>query len=196
MINMAHRIIASCVRNNDRVLDLGCGDGTVLEILVREKKARVQGIERNPDALRSCIEKGLDVVHSDIDDALADYPDGSFDMVILNNSFQEIEHCVSVLDESRRVGNRVIVGFPNFAHWHARYTLAVRGRAPMSKSLPYNWYDTPNLHFLSLKDFEDYCHRSNIRILRAYALGEGRKIDFLPNLRALHALYVIEGKKK
>jgi methionine biosynthesis protein MetW len=187
-----YAVIAGLVRPNSSILDLGCGDGELLAILQRDRKAvKVQGIEIDEQAIYKCVARGLSVFHGDIDSGLAEYGDKSFDYIILNQSFQQVKRPDQVLRESLRVGREVIVGFPNFAHYTARYQLALRGRAPITRSLPYEWYDTPNIHFLSIADFKDYCRKRGIKILKSIYLGKSRPVRFWPNLLALLGIMLI-----
>jgi methionine biosynthesis protein MetW len=190
-IRLDHRIIYGIVEPQARVLDLGCGDGELLSLLAREKNAKVQGIELSDQAIYKCVEKGLSVFHGDIDSGLSEYPDKSFDYVILNQSMQELRKADFVIEETLRVGRKVIVGFPNFAYYKGRFMLFLKGKAPITKSLPYRWYDTPNLHFLSISDFKDFCQDKNIKIIDSFYLGKDRPIKFWPNLLALNAVFVI-----
>jgi methionine biosynthesis protein MetW len=186
-----HRVIQSIVDPGSRVLDLGCGKGDLLLLLSRAKDARVQGIELDDKAVQKCVKNGLNVFHSDIESGLSDYPDGSFDYVILNQSMQEVRNVDYILQEALRVGGKVIVGFPNFAHLRARIMLALGGRAPITKALPHRWHDTPNVRFLSLLDFQEFCRGKGFRTLKVVPLGTHRVITFLPNLFALEAVFVL-----
>ncbi len=190
-VRLDHRIIYDIVEPGSRVLDLGCGNGDLIYLLAKEKGARVQGIELSEEAIYRCVEKGLSVFHSDIDSGLSEYPDRSFDYVILNQSLQEARRADFVLREALRVGKKVILGFPNFAHLYARLQLFFAGKTPITPSLPYRWYDTPNLHFLSVSDFRDFCREKKIRILTAYFLGTKRRVRFWANLFALNAIFVV-----
>jgi len=192
MERLDHVIISEIIEPGAKVLDLGCGKGELMLLLESLKNAKVQGIELNEQAIYECVEKGLSVFHSDIDSGLTEYPDKSFDYVILNQTMQEARKIDFVIQEALRVGKKVIVGFPNFAYIKARSMLFFRGKAPISKSLPYHWYDTPNLHFLSISDFKDYCREKNINILKAYCLGNNSIVHFWPNLFALSAVLVID----
>jgi methionine biosynthesis protein MetW len=186
-----HAAICDLVDAGARVLDLGCGDGELLALLTERKGVRGQGIELDDQAIYRCVARGLPVFHGDIDSGLPDYPDGSFDWVILNKSLQEAKRVDLVLREALRVGRRVVVGFPNFAYLSARITLGIRGRAPMTPSLPYQWHNTPNLRFFTVRDFELYCAESGIRILAVRHIGRRGRARFWPNLFALDALFVI-----
>ncbi|MCG6537929.1 MAG: methionine biosynthesis protein MetW, partial [Syntrophales bacterium LBB04] len=147
-----YRVIAGIVEAGSRVLDLGCGKGDLLLMLSQKKSARVQGIELDDKAVQECVKRGLSVFHSDIETGLSEYPDRSFDYVILNQSMQEVRKVDYLLREALRVGNRVIVGFPNFAHVRARLMLFLGGKAPFTGSLPHRWYGTPNVRFLGIPD--------------------------------------------
>lgn len=189
-----HRVIFDMIEPGSRVLDLGCGTGDLLQLVARDKEARVQGIELDEHAIYECVRKGLSVCQSDIESGLAEYPDGSFDYVILNQSLQEIRKVFFLLREALRVGNRVIVGFPNFAYINARVCLGLGGKAPMTPSLPYRWYDTPNVRFLSISDFRSFCAEKGFAVRKACFLNGERKITFWPNLRALGAIFLLEEK--
>jgi len=186
-----HRIIFDIVETGSSVLDLGCGSGELLNLLVKEKKIKAQGIELREKAIYECVEKGLSVFHGDIEGGLGEYPDDSFNYVILNQSMQETKKIEFVLQESLRVGRKVIIGFPNFAYIRSRFDLFFRGKAPVTPSLPYSWYESPNVHFLSLKDFKNYCKEKGIKILETYYLGKKNVIKLFPNLLALNAIFVI-----
>jgi methionine biosynthesis protein MetW len=175
-IRLDHSIIYSIIGPETRVLDLGCGEGDLLYPLVRDKQVLAQGIELDDKAIQECVKKGLSVFHDDIEHSLREYPVKNVDFVI---------------HEALRIGSRVIVGFPNFAFIRSRFMLFIRGKAPITKSLPYLWFDTPNVRFLSIDDFRDFCAEKNIRIIEAHYLGERRIVHFWPNLLALNAIFVL-----
>ncbi|MFO8053471.1 MAG: methionine biosynthesis protein MetW [Candidatus Omnitrophota bacterium] len=187
-----YKIIYQIVKPKTRVLDLGCGDGQLLSFLVKEKKVKAQGIELDEDAIYKCVEKGLSVFHGNIETGLSGYPDNSFDYVILNQSMQEVKDVEHVVDEALRIGKKVIVGFPNFAHIKARLRLLLKGKVPITPSLPYRWYNTPNLHFLSISDFKNFCKEKRIRILKKFYLTSRRIIKFFPNQLSLNAIFLIQ----
>lgn len=191
-MRLDHKVIFEVIEKNSRVLDLGCGDGDLLSLLEKGKQVKGQGVEVDNKAIYKCIEKGLTVFHGDIDSGLVGYPDKSFDYVILNQTMQEAKKAELVLQEALRVGKKVIVGFPNFASLKARITIFFFGRTPITKSLPYRWYNTPNLHFLTIKDFKDFCWEKNITIEKVFYLGSKGFMNFLPNLLALNAVFVIK----
>jgi methionine biosynthesis protein MetW len=186
-----HRIIFGMIQEGATVLDLGCGDGDLMSLLIRGKGASVQGIELDDEAVHQCVEKGLTVFQGDIERGLADYPDGSFDDVILNQSLQEVKKVDFIIGESLRVGKRVIVGFPNFAHVSTRWAIFFRGKTPITPSLPYSWDETPNVRFLSIRDFEDFCRNKGLRVLDAVYLGDRGTLTCCPNLFARNAIYAL-----
>jgi methionine biosynthesis protein MetW len=188
-----HRIITEWVRPESSVLDLGCGAGELLDRLVQEKKVRGQGVEINEAAIYQCVARGLNVFQGDIDSGLADYGAASFDYVILHQTFQEVKHPEKVLAEALKVGREVIVGFPNFAYYKARSQIFFRGRVPVTPSLPYRWHDTPNLHFLSLADFADFCRAKGICVRAMIGTEGDQRIRFLPNLRSDTGIFFISG---
>jgi len=190
-LRLEDSLIFDFIRPNASVLDLGCGDGTLLASLMKEKKCRVQGIEIDEQAVYKCVAKGVNVLHGDIDSDLPDYADRSFDYVVLNQSFQQVKKPDLVLRESLRVGREVIVSFPNFVHYSARIQLFFRGRTPVTPSLPYEWHDTPNLHFLSILDFAAYCRRRHIKVKATAFVGKTRRVRILPNLFALVGIFLL-----
>lgn len=187
-----HRVIADLVETRSKVLDLGCGDGELLELLIRQKSCKGTGVEIDEKAIYACIEKGLTVSHSDINSGLSEYADKRFDYVILNESLQQMLSPQKAILEALRVGKKVIVGIPNFCHYQARFQIFFRGRVPVTKELPYEWYDTPNLRFFSLKDFKKFCKVNGIRILTERAIDARKEVFFLPNLFAHIGIYVLE----
>lgn len=190
-ISLDHKVILDLVKPRTSVLDLGCGSGELLYILIKDKSVRGQGIEIDEQAIYKCVAKGLSVFHGDIDSGLAEYQDRSFDYVILNQSLQQIKRLDRVLEDALRVGKKVIVGFPNFAYYKSRLQILFRGRTPVTGALPYEWYETPNLHFLSALDFIDYCRLKKIVILRSIFLGKKKRIQILPNLFAQTVIFLI-----
>ncbi len=190
-VRLDHRIIAGVVEAGSKILDLGCGNGDLMYLLAREKSVRVQGIELDEAAIYECVKKGLSVIHGDIEEGLREYPDASFDDVILNQSIQQVRKVDEVFEQALRIGRRIIVGFPNFAHLGARSMLFFRGTSPMTKSLPYRWNDTPNVRFLSVTDFKRFCVEHALRILESHYLGGTKEVRFWPNLLAKDALFVL-----
>ena len=187
-----HRIIFDLIEPGSKVLDLGCGNGDLMYILTREKNVKAQGIEVDDTAVYECVKKGLSVFHSDIETGLVEYPDRSFDYVILNQSMQEVKKADFVIEQSLRVAGKIVVGFPNFAYIKSRAMLFFQGRSPITPSLPYRWYDTPNLRFLSINDFQDFCREKNLKVREGHFVGRRRMITLWPNLFALNAIFLIE----
>jgi methionine biosynthesis protein MetW len=194
MRRLEHEIISGWVESGSSVLDLGCGDGELLALLIREKQVRAQGIELSEQAIQQCVANGLSVLQEDIDTGLADYGDKSFDYVVLNQTFQQVKKPDFVLQEALRVGRFAIVGFPNFVHFKARFQIFFSGKVPVTPSLPYEWYDTPNLHFLGIADFRQYCKKRKIVINKSAFIANNRRIGFLPNLFAETALFCLSKK--
>src|SRR3990172_8869760 len=184
-------VIFDWISEGSTVLDLGCGDGELLARLIEEKNVRAQGIELSDEAIHKCVARGLSVFQEDIDSGLAAYGDKSFDYVILNQTFQQVKKPDFVLREALRVGKKVIVGFPNFCYITDRFQIFFRGKVPVTPSLPYEWYDTPNLHFLSIADFRTYCKKRGFRIEKSVFIGANRKVRFLPNLFAEIGLFLL-----
>jgi methionine biosynthesis protein MetW len=189
-----YEAILEWVDPGSSVLDLGCGDGELLSLLVREKNVKAQGIEIDEQAIYRCVARGVSVFHQDIDDGLSEYGDKSFDYVILNQTFQQVKKPDIVMNEALRVSRKVIIGFPNFAHYHARLRIFFRGKTPITPSLPYEWHDTPNLHFLSISDFVDYCHKRNLGIEKSFFVGKKGRVNILPNLFALTGTFLVSKK--
>ena len=190
-VRLDHGIICSIIEPGSTVLDMGCGNGDLLVLLREENKVRGQGIEVDEAAIFQCVEKELSVFHLDFDSGLSSYPDLSFDYVILNQSLQETLHVEFVLNEALRVGKRVVVGFPNFAHIKARMQLFFRGATPVTNSLPHLWYNTPNLHFLTISDFEVFTAERKIKVLERHYFTRESVVRFRPNLFAVNAIFVV-----
>ncbi len=185
-------LIVSWVESGASVLDLGCGDGTLLTRLLTEKQVRAQGIELNEHATHTCVAAGLNVFQQDIDTGLSEYDDGSFDYVILNQTFQQVKKPAFVLEEALRAGKHAIVGFPNFCHYANRLQIVLRGTVPVASSLPYQWYETPNLHFLSITDFWVFCKKREIKVEKAAFLSSnGKLIKVWPNVFGEVALFLL-----
>ena len=191
-IRLDHKIILDLIKPDSRVLDLGCGDGELLSLLIKERRAKATGIEIDEKAIYKCIERGLTISHGDIDTGLSDFAAKRFDYVILNESLQQVLNPEAVILESLRVGKKVIVGIPNFCHISARLQIFFGGRVPITKELPDEWYDTPNLRFLSLKDFRRFCRERKITILKERPITILGEIYFLPNLFARTGIYLLQ----
>jgi methionine biosynthesis protein MetW len=170
---------------------LGCGDGELLSLLKSEKRVHAQGIELSETAIQRCVAKGLSVFQQDIDTGLSEYADNSFDYVILNQTLQQVKKPDFALKEALRVGKRVIVGFPNFVQASARIQIFFKGKVPVTKALPYEWYDTPNLHFLGIADFTAYCKKRGIKIERSAFISKNRRVNFMANLFGEVGLFLL-----
>jgi methionine biosynthesis protein MetW len=191
MIRLDYAIIADIIPLGSKVLDLGCGDGELLSLLKERKSCRGTGIEIDNKAVVRCLERGVSVSHGNILGDLDVYGDGRFDYVILNESLQQLMNIELALNEALRVGKKVIVGVPNFCQWMARFQIFFRGTMPVTERLPYKWYNTPNVRFLSLKDFRHFCRDKNIHVERARYMFDGHEIACLANLRADSAIFVL-----
>jgi len=186
-----YAIIGDIVEPNTKVLDLGCGEGELLEWLAQNKNVDARGVEISGAKVQRAIARGVSVFQSDLDAGLADYPDKAFDYVILSQTLQEMRHPLQVLREMLRVGRRGIVAFPNFGHWRVRYSMVTSGGAPRTPLFPYEWYDSPNIHFLTVRDFENLMTREGIQVERRYFLAGNRKVSTMPNLLAEVAVYLV-----
>lgn len=187
-------IISEWIQPGSRVLDLGCGDGTLLDHLRRTRNVDGYGLEIDPDNVVSCIQRGVNVIQSDLDAGLTDYfDDDSFDYVVMTQTIQAVHYPSRLLSEMLRVGREGIVTFPNFGHWSSRIQLGLGGRMPQSRALPNEWYDTPNIHLCTLKDFEALCHHLEIDILQRNVVDTEHRssigMRLLPNLLGEIALY-------
>ncbi len=185
--------IGDWIKENSRVLDLGCGDGSLLETLTNKHQVRGYGLEIDPNSISQCIGRGVNVIEQDLNEGLENFADASFDTVVMMQTLQALRYPHLVLDEMLRIGKQCIVTFPNFGHWRTRADLVFSGRMPVTKRLSYQWYDTPNIHFFTYKDFEALCVERNINIVNRNFVG-GRASDLgldsiWPNLFAHTAVY-------
>ncbi|HEX7249292.1 MAG TPA: methionine biosynthesis protein MetW [Burkholderiales bacterium] len=180
--------IVKWVPQGARVLDLGCGDGALLRHLWQAREAPGYGVEIDDRSVVACVANDVNVIQADLESGLSLFADRSFDCVILSQTLQAMRHQEAILREMLRVGREAIVSFPNFGHWSARLQVML-GRMPVSKALPYEWYDTPNLHHCTITDFEDLCRRIGIAIRERLVLHEGKPVTALPNLLGSLAVY-------
>jgi len=183
--------IAAWVRPDMSVLDLGCGDGLLLKHLRETRNVRGYGIEIEDEKVIASVANGVNVLQGNLEGGLAGFDSGSFDYVILSLTLQAVRHTEEIVREMLRVGREAIVTFPNFGHWRHRWQV-IRGRMPVSDELPYQWYDTPNIHLCTLRDFETFCATHGIRILQRLVLDQGEPVSVLPNLRGSLAVFRFE----
>jgi methionine biosynthesis protein MetW len=197
MMRFDLHLIASWIKPGARVLDLGCGEGSLLDYLIQNKNAVGSGIEQNESRVAKCIEKGLSVIQGDINQEVQDYPDDSFDYVILSQTLQQVYAPDELIRAMLRIGKMGIVSFPNFSHWRVRMHLLMTGYAPVTKQLPYQWFDTPNIRVITLKDFRKFAREVGYRILKEVAIDsqsvnkEGNIVRVLPDIRATYGIFLI-----
>jgi methionine biosynthesis protein MetW len=184
--------IAQWIKPNSTLLDLGCGDGDFLEFIQTQRNTKTYGVEISDPSVLACVEKGLNVIQQDLEGGLALFEDKSFDTVVLSQTLQTIHDTESILREVVRVGHECVVSFPNFAHWSHRLSVLL-GRMPVSKSLPYAWYNTPNVRVLTIADFEALASDLGIEILGRVVLHEGKKVNWGANIFGSLAIYHFRG---
>ena len=196
---LVDELLTSLIDSDSRVIDLGCGDGRLLERLRSELGCTVLGVELGIPQLTSVVGRGLPVIHGDLDDGLPDIPDDSFDFAVLSETLQQVRRPTTVLKEMLRVARRALVVVPNFGHWRVRLNVVQYGRAPVTDALPYEWYDTPNLLVCSMRDIRDLVSQLEIEIVSEIPIIKGRSAEgaWWANLRADSALYVLQsGSRK
>ena len=190
-------LLAEMVEPGSRVLDVGCGDGALLRILSEMRQVDGRGIELSQSGVNQCVARGLSVVQGDADTDLVNYPDDAFDFAILSQTIQATHRPRDVVDELLRIGRHAIVSFPNFGHWNIRRQLMFRGRMPVTENLSYAWYDTPNIHFCTIKDFTALCQELDAKVVRSIALNaQGQRMRlgmplFLQNLFGEQAIFLL-----
>lgn len=192
-LDLAH--IQRWIKPGSRVLDLGCGNGEFLQLLQEKLQVNGLGLEIDSQDITESISRGLNIIEQDLDKGLSNFPDQSFDTVVMAHALQAVHYPDRVLDEMLRIGRQCVVTFPNFGHWRCRIYLGTHGRMPVSKSMPYSWYTTPNIHFCTVTDFEQLCREKGIRILEREMIGNTNRKSLLatswPNLFATTAIYHI-----
>jgi methionine biosynthesis protein MetW len=186
-----YAIIGEIIQPNTTVLDLGCGDGALLQWLVENKQVDARGVEISGELVQRAIGRGVSVYQGNIDEGLTDYPDAAFDYVLLSQTLQETRQPRRVLNEMLRVGKSAIVAFPNFGHWRMRVSMLMSGRAPRTRLFPHAWYDSPNIHFLTVHDFEDLAALEGLVIERKYFLSGHRTVKLFPNILAEVAVFFV-----
>ena len=192
------KIIADLIESNTRVLDVGCGDGTLMEFLKNNKEIDIRGIEILKNNVQQCIGKGLTVIEGDAEKDLSQFPDGSFDFVILSQTLQAFLNPEKVISELLRVGKKAIVTIPNFGYWKVRLHLLIKGTMPVTRTLPDEWYNTPNLHMCTIKDFFSFCENRKINLYKSIALQNLKSSKItntnltLKNLTAVLGIFLIE----
>jgi methionine biosynthesis protein MetW len=191
-----YQSVLDWIPEGSRVLDLGTGDGAFLERLVRAKRVLAEGVERNPELVARCIERGLVAHQSNIAEGLDQYGDQTFDHVLLLGTFQELIAPLEILREAFRVGRHVIIAYSNFAHYRVRLQLLFRGRSPVTQSLPQLWYRTANLHFLSILDFRQLCRQMDILAIRQACFNSSGEVVVLTNLFAEEAVTLLDARSE
>jgi len=195
-LRLNYSIITDIVDEGAKVLDLGCGDGTLLAQLIEEKSVKGIGVEINQHSVISSIGKGLSIIQGDIDEGLNGFEDKEYDWVVLNQTLQSTEKPDYIIEEMLRVGKKAVVSFPNFAYWKIRFNLLFAGRMPKSKILPFEWFNTPNIHLLTASDFYDFCKKRDIKILKSICTTKAKVqknalTRLFPNFFAEEVIFVI-----
>ena len=186
-------IIANWVKFGSKVLDLGCGDGQLLQFLRSSLEIKGYGVEKDDANVLACIKNGSNVIQMDLEDGLSGFEDQSFNTVILSQTLQAMHHTEAIVLDMLRVGQEVIVTFPNFGYWRNRIQITL-GRMPVSKTLPYQWFDTPNVHLCTIHDFDAFCRNHNIDIIERKVITDGKEVNFIPNLLGCLAMYRLKTK--
>jgi methionine biosynthesis protein MetW len=187
-------LIANWIAPNAKVLDLGCGDGALLTKLKKTHQIHGYGVEKDDDNWLKAMNNGVDVIQMDLESGLSGFEAQSFDVVILSQTLQAVLNTEAIVKEMLRVGKEVIVTFPNFGYWRYRFQIMMGGHMPVSDTLPYQWYDTPNVHLCTIKDFDEFCRQSNILVEERLVLSDKEPVHFMPNLMGALAMYRLRAK--
>ncbi|MDO5686471.1 MAG: methionine biosynthesis protein MetW [Neisseria sp.] len=183
------QLIYRWIKPESKVLDLGCGDGALLASLVADKQCRGYGVEIDTSGVIAAMSRGINVIQADLEHGLQIFGDDSFDVIVLSQTIQAMKNTETILRDMMRIAREAIVTFPNFGYWRNRLQIALGGHMPVSESMPYQWYDTPNIHWCTLQDFDRLCAQNGIAILERTVMSNGRRIDHLPNLLGSLAVY-------
>ena len=183
------QLIYDWIPEKSHVLDLGCGDGALLSALTQSKQCTGYGIEINANSVQAAIERGINVIQADLEHGLSTFADQSFDVIVLSQTIQAMQNVETILRDLTRVAKEAIVTFPNFGYWRNRFQVAFGGHMPVSERMPYDWYDTPNIHWCTLSDFDRLCAKNRIRVLERAVMAGGRRVSCLPNLMGSLAFY-------
>ena len=186
-----YAMIGELVEPNSKVLDLGCGEGDLLGWLAENKNVDARGVELFPAKVQRAIARGVSVYQGNMEECVADYPDHAFDYIILSQTLQEVRHPLRILTEILRVGKHAVVAFPNFGHWRVRLSHLLTGRSPKTKLFPHDWYDSPNIHFFTIEDFELLASREEWKLEKRIFLAGNGEVTWMPNLTAEVAVYLL-----
>lgn len=185
------QLIYDWIPANSRVLDLGCGNGELLSALVQYKNCSGYGVEIDTEGVLASIERGINVIQADLEQGLQDFDDNSFDIIVLSQTIQAMQNTENILRDLTRVAKQAIVSFPNFGYWQNRLQIGLFGHMPVSERMPYQWYNTPNIHWCTLQDFDQLCAKNHIRVLERSVMTGGKRVNILPNLLGSLAFYRI-----
>lgn len=183
------QLIYDWIPAGSRVLDLGCGKGELLSALIREKNCSGYGVEIDTEGVLASMERGINVIQADLEQGLQDFDADSFDIIVLSQTIQSMQNTETILQDLTRVAKQAIVSFPNFGYWKNRLQIGLFGHMPVSERMPYQWYNTPNIHWCTLQDFDRLCAKNHIRVLERTVMTAGRRINILPNLLGSLAFY-------